>query len=132
MYNFLFWILYQKNVKDGPGWGRYNGAIIVAINIFLEICLVFSLVRKYFFVFYEKHKTGNISKPTSFVIIVGMMAAAFWYYNPKRIEKILDKRKDQDPFSTLNILIALFIFFTPLILLFVVLYNTDPKIFENS
>jgi hypothetical protein len=132
MYNFLFWMLYQKNIKNGPTVARYNGAIVVAANIGIEILLLFDVIRKYFFDFYIKYKTGDINKFTAWIFIIGMMMGAYLYYTPARIERILEKRKDQYPFTSNNIVKALSIFFIPLVLLFIVVYYTDSKIFENS
>jgi hypothetical protein len=120
MYNFVFWVLYMANLKDGRGYGRYNGTIVVALAILIHILLVFTIVKRLFFheSYFTSFKEWFNNNKFAYLIILALFAfLIFRYYNYERIEKILKKRSSEShPTKAINILKVLLIIFVPIIL----------------
>ncbi|MEO6638055.1 MAG: hypothetical protein ABIN25_07245, partial [Ginsengibacter sp.] len=48
MYNFIYYILYKHNLKDGKGSAQFNGSLIVAIALIIHMGLLLVIIKKYF------------------------------------------------------------------------------------
>ena len=59
MYDFVFWVLYMANLKDGRGYGRYNGVSIVTLAIILHTLLVLAVVKK---IFSRQFESSNLKE----------------------------------------------------------------------
>src|SRR5881394_1496365 len=94
MYNFIFYVLYQANIKDGRLIARINGAMIVFLAMLIHL-LFFSVVLKR--IFTEQFEESGIKdwfnehKPIYGLILILLTFFVYQYYNYNRIDNIVNK-----------------------------------------
>lgn len=120
MYNFIFYVLYKANIKDGRFTAKYQASLIVFLAILIHALLFFSILKR---IFIKQFEASNISewfnehKAVYILIMIIFIFILYRYYNDKKIEKILNKYSNK-PNSTKasNIIKVLLILLVPIIL----------------
>lgn len=119
MYNYIFFVLYKHNLKDGKGSGRYNGSLAVGVALIIHIAMLLSLFKK---IFPESGLFFNSflsNKSTNIIFIILSFILVFLYYDSKRIEQIL-KRKENNNVSRIDFIKVILILVTPFILMTII------------
>ena len=120
MYNFIFWVLYQANIKDGKNSAKYNGVLIVLLIAVIHLFFLFIIIKIIFkekFAAINDRNWYNHNKPFLFFIILFLGCLLYFYYNNNRIIKILDKYKDEiNPTKFSNIIKIALLLFIPVII----------------
>jgi hypothetical protein len=98
MYDYIFYTLYKYNLKDGKGYAKLNGIIIVGVAIFLHLALIMVVLKKIFPASLQGIQSSFQTnyKSWSLLILFVSILILYFYYNKKRVEKILSKRKPID------------------------------------
>lgn len=93
MYNFVYYVLYKRNLKDGKGSARYNGSLIVAVTLMIHIGLLIAIMKKIFLSNVNWKYISEITKEykaIEIMLIVLFILSVFLYYTKTRSEKVFN------------------------------------------
>jgi len=120
MYNFIFWVLYMGNLKDGRSYGKFNGVLIVTVTFVLHVFLVLAVLKKIFARQFEQsgiRDLFNDNKSTFIIFIILMGVVISRYYNKNRIERILNRYSgESQPTKTINVIKVVALIIIPIVL----------------
>lgn len=120
MYNFIYYVLYSANIKDGKFTARFQASLITFFALFVHIALVLSVLKRVFRENYENsgmQSWFNSHKSLYLLIMAVFVFLTFKYYNEDRITKILDRYKEEAyPTRPINVIKVILILLIPIVI----------------
>jgi len=88
MYNYIFWVIYNKNINNNKGeWlSRNNASGIVFFTIFIHIAFLISIIEK--IINYKQNQIIKANTSLEVFIVIIFLLLTNLYYNKKRVLKI--------------------------------------------
>src|ERR1017187_9870533 len=121
MYNFIYFVLYKGNTKDGSFIARFQASLIVFISLVIHFAFLAVIIKKISYKYFEYLPLDILTKNKVIEIIIFLIIqfCIYFYYNPARIGKIMNKYAMKTS-SVNNTIITLVIIFLPLTLLILI------------
>ena len=99
MYDFIFFVLYRANLKDGEDSARYNGIIIVSLALLIHIIFVLAIIKEIFIKQYQS--TGitywfNHNRVVYIILLILFAFIVYRYYNSNKIKRVMNKYVNED------------------------------------
>ena len=123
MYNFVFYFIYKRSLtRDGKFVARYSACLIVAAACGTFLGFLYSVARFilcYFWTISIARTTARASNSDNLqylLFTVSLCGCVLFYFNERRVAKIVDKyEKYDDIYSLINFLKFFSIIFLPLL-----------------
>lgn len=115
----------MRNLRDGKKYGRFNGSLLVFITLIIHILLLLEVIK--FFVNplgrFPSLNYLTIHRLFEIFVLITIMLGTYFYYNEKKIERIVDKyqlSQVTNQQSKSGYIFFTSIFFIPLLLLLLI------------
>ncbi len=124
MYNYIFWVLYNRDLnrrKKSKTFSRYDASLIVFFTLLVHIAFILEIIKKFFFGFFESLHLDYLTNNKGFEVLLFalLIFLVYKFYTENRIKMIVNKYSGLKWNPTLNGIIVLVIIFLPLILLII-------------
>src|SRR5438067_13904111 len=98
MYDFIFYVLYKANIKDGRFTARFQASLATFFAIFVHVALGLAVLKRIFRKQFESSGIRdwfNQNKAIYILLIALFVFLLYRYYNSRRIDQILNKHTDE-------------------------------------
>lgn len=102
MFDFVYYLLYNRNLKDGVSSARYNAALVVGLVIWEYLIFVAILFKTIYFTREDNERSHHWYanyKPLVAVFYFLIVLLSYLYYNKPRIERLVAKYNKGEPFK---------------------------------
>ena len=122
MYNYIFWVIYQKNINNNKGeWlSRNNASGVVFFTVFIHIAFLISIIEK--IIHYKRNKNIKANRSLEVFIIIIFLLLTNLYYNKKRVIKINNRYSNIEKNGYESAIVASLVFIP--LLLFIIILST--------
>lgn len=120
MYNYIFWVIYQKNINSEKGkWlSKNNASGVVFFSILVHVALIFQLSKTFFGV---TPALQYITTHKGLEIIIGLLCigVVYLFYSENQIAKLEEKYANNEALNDYGGWVVFLVIFIPLILIIV-------------
>lgn len=120
MYNYIFWVVYNRNInRNKSKWlSRHNASGAVFFALFVHVIFVMECIKA-IFKFKPSLEFLTINRVGEGIFFLLCILLTYLFYTENRIAKIVDSHSNDRKNGMLNGLIVLMLIFIPLCIIII-------------